>query len=63
MVLPERTGPIADVLYSAAGNSADEHWYRRGVIAYSFEVGVDRFDAGEHDRVGCVGWPVTPACA
>ena len=34
-ILPERTGPIADVLYSAAGNSADEHWYNRGVIAYS----------------------------
>ena len=42
-ILPERTGPIADVLYSAAGNSADEHWYRRGVIAYSFETGADRF--------------------
>ena len=41
-ILPERTGPIADVLYSAAGNSADEHWYNRGVIAYSFEVGADR---------------------
>ena len=38
-ILPERTGPIADVLYSAAGNSADEHWYNRGVIAYSFETG------------------------
>ena len=24
VILPERTGPIADVLYSAAGNSADE---------------------------------------
>ena len=43
VILPERTGPIADVLYSAAGNSADEHWYRRGVIAYSFETGADRF--------------------
>ncbi len=42
-ILPERTGPIADVLYSAGGNSADEHWYNRGVIAYSFEVGADRF--------------------
>ena len=42
-ILPERTGPIADVLYSAAGNSADEHWYSRGVIAYSFETGADRF--------------------
>jgi hypothetical protein len=42
-ILPERTGPIADVLYSAAGNSADEHWYKRGVIAYSFETGADRY--------------------
>jgi hypothetical protein len=43
VILPERTGPISDVLYSAAGNSADEHWYERGVIAYSFETGADRF--------------------
>jgi Zinc carboxypeptidase len=42
-ILPERTGPISDVLYSAAGNSADEHWYNRDVIAYSFETGADRF--------------------
>ncbi len=42
VILPARTGPIADVLYSAAGNSADDHWYRRGVIAYSFETGADR---------------------
>ncbi len=46
-ILPERTGPIADVLYSAAGNSADEHWYNRDVIAYSFETGADRFGAIE----------------
>jgi hypothetical protein len=43
VILPERTGPIADVLYSAAGNSADEHWYERDVIAYSFETGADLF--------------------
>ncbi|HMQ32238.1 MAG TPA: M14 family zinc carboxypeptidase [Chloroflexaceae bacterium] len=43
VVLPERTGPIADVLYSAAGNSADDHWYRKDIIAYSFEAGADRF--------------------
>jgi Zinc carboxypeptidase/Chitobiase/beta-hexosaminidase C-terminal domain len=43
VILPERTGPIADVLYSAAGNSADEHWYNRGTIAYSFETGADLF--------------------
>ena len=27
-ILPQRTGPIADALYSAAGNSADEQYYR-----------------------------------
>ncbi len=43
VVLPERTGPVADVLYSAAGNSADDHWYRKDIIAYSFEAGADRF--------------------
>jgi hypothetical protein len=43
VILPERTGPVADVLYSAAGNSADEHWYNRGAIAYSFETGADRY--------------------
>jgi len=42
-ILPERTGPVADVLYSAAGNSADEHWYERDVVAYSFETGADRY--------------------
>ncbi len=43
VILPQRTGPIADVLYSAGGNSADEHWYERGTIAYSFETGADRY--------------------
>ena len=43
VILPERTGPIADVLYSAAGNSADDQWYRKGIISYSFETGADRF--------------------
>ena len=33
VILPERTGPIADVLYSAAGNSADDQWYRKGIIS------------------------------
>ena len=42
-VIPaQRTGPVADVLYSAAGNSADDYFYRKGIIAYSFEVGADR---------------------
>ena len=43
VVLPERTGPVADVLYSAAGSSADQQWYGKGIIAYSFETGSDRF--------------------
>jgi hypothetical protein len=43
VIPPDRTGPIADVLYSAAGNSADDQWYRRGIIAYSFEAGAERF--------------------
>ena len=43
VILPSRTGPVADVLYSAAGNSADEQWYRRNIIAYSFETGADLF--------------------
>ncbi len=50
-ILPERTGPIADVLYSAAGNSADEHWYNRGVIAYSFETGADRYFANHNGTI------------
>jgi zinc carboxypeptidase/chitobiase/beta-hexosaminidase-like protein len=42
VIMPNRTGPIADVLYSAAGNSADDQYYRRGIIAYSFEAGAQR---------------------
>ncbi len=38
-VTPARTGPIADVLYSAAGNSADMLWYDFGIYGFSFEVG------------------------
>jgi hypothetical protein len=38
---PGRTGPVVDVLYSAAGNSADEHWYSKGIYAWDFEVGAD----------------------
>ena len=45
VILPSRTGPVADVLYSAAGNSADEQWYRRDIIAYSFETGADLFSS------------------
>ena len=42
-MLPARTGPVADVLYSAAGNSADEAYYTHDIIGYDFEIGVDRF--------------------
>ena len=38
-VTPARTGPIADVLYSAAGNSGDRLWYVNGIYAWNFEVG------------------------
>ncbi|GAA4189246.1 M14 family zinc carboxypeptidase [Streptosporangium oxazolinicum] len=43
-IWPGRTGPVPDVLYSAAGNSADEHWYNRGIIGWDFEVGADVYD-------------------
>ncbi|MFB8385742.1 M14 family zinc carboxypeptidase [Microbacterium sp. NPDC055910] len=37
-VTPARTGPIVDVLYSAAGNSGDMFWYKYGIYAWNFEV-------------------------
>ena len=43
VVTPARTGPVIDVLYSAAGNSADEHWYNRGIFGWDFEVGTTAF--------------------
>ncbi|GAA1088558.1 M14 family metallopeptidase [Nocardiopsis metallicus] len=39
VVTPARTGPIIDVLYSAAGNSGDHLWYENGVFAWNFELG------------------------
>ena len=39
VVTPARTGPIADVLYSAAGNSGDHLWYGEDLYAWNFEVG------------------------
>jgi LysM repeat protein len=41
-VLPQQTGPVADVLYSAAGNSADEAYYNHGIIGYDFEIGASK---------------------
>ncbi len=38
-VTPARTGPVQDVLYSAAGNSGDQLWYRNHIYAWDFEVG------------------------
>ncbi|WP_169947980.1 M14 family metallopeptidase [Microbispora sp. H11081] len=43
-IWPGRTGPVVDVLYSAAGNSADEFWYNKGIIGWDFEVGADIYD-------------------
>jgi hypothetical protein len=54
-ILPERTGPVSDVLYSAGGNSADEHWYNRDVIAYSFETGADRYVDTELEVASAAG--------
>jgi len=42
---PAQTGPVADVLYSAAGNSADELYYEDGIYAWDFEVGNDIWNA------------------
>ncbi|BBH71612.1 hypothetical protein ACTI_82970 [Actinoplanes sp. OR16] len=42
---PSYTGPVADVLYSAAGNSADHLYYDLGITAWNFEVGNDLWNA------------------
>ncbi len=54
-IWPGRTGPVIDVLYSAAGNSADEHWYEEGIYAWNFEVGADLWDP-ERGRWQAVGF-------
>ncbi|SDK60370.1 Zinc carboxypeptidase [Nonomuraea maritima] len=41
VIWPQQTGPVTDVLYSAAGNSADELWYDHGIYGWDFEVGAD----------------------
>lgn len=51
VILPSRTGPIADVLYSAAGNSADDQYYRKGIISYSFEAGAQRMFFDDQNRL------------
>jgi hypothetical protein len=42
-ILPAQTGPVNDVLYSAAGNSADEAFYNHGIIGYDFEIGASHY--------------------
>jgi len=51
---PAQTGPVADVLYSAAGNSADHLYYEKGIFAWNFEVGNDRWNptTGRWEGVG-----------
>jgi Zinc carboxypeptidase/Chitobiase/beta-hexosaminidase C-terminal domain len=55
VILPSRTGPIPDVLYSAAGNSADHLWYEKGIYAWNFEVGADLWNK-ETERWELVGF-------
>jgi hypothetical protein len=51
-VWPGRTGPVADVLYSAAGNSADEQYYTKGIYAWNFEVGSPLWNGTNWQAVG-----------
>ena len=44
-ILPQQTGPVVDVLYSAAGNSADEAYYSNGIIGFDFEIGAQHFNS------------------
>ena len=45
MTWPSNTGPVVDVLYSAAGNSGDHLFYEHDIYAWDFEVGNDLWDA------------------
>ncbi|GIF46147.1 zinc carboxypeptidase [Asanoa ferruginea] len=49
---PSYTGPVADVLYSAAGNSADQLYYELGILAWDFEVGNDLWNAATQEWEG-----------
>ncbi|MFO7275008.1 MAG: M14 family zinc carboxypeptidase [Bacillota bacterium] len=58
VILPGQTGPVIDVLYSAAGNSADHFWYRHRVFGWDFEVGAYRFEGGRWRSQGFQpAWP------
>ncbi|MDQ0273777.1 M28 family peptidase [Cytobacillus purgationiresistens] len=52
VILPARTGPIPDVLYSAGGNSADYLWYEKGIYAWNFEVGAPLWQGNRWVSVG-----------
>ncbi len=54
-VTPARTGPIADVLYSAAGNSGDMAWYDFGIFGFSFETGTS-FQPSFASGAGSEAW-------
>jgi hypothetical protein len=43
-IQPGQTGAVVDVLYSAAGNTADDEYYNYGIIGWDFEVGADIFN-------------------
>lgn len=49
---PSQTGPVADVLYSAAGNSADQLYYELGIFAWDFEVGNDLWNPATNQWEG-----------
>ena len=49
---PVFTGPLTDVLYSAAGNSADQLYYEQGIFAWDFEVGSFLWNAGTQEWEG-----------
>ena len=49
---PSNTGPVADVLYSAAGNSADHLYYEQGIFAWDFEVGNDIWNEATQEWEG-----------
>ncbi len=52
VIRPTRTGPIPDVLYSAAGNSADYLWYEKGIYSWNFEVGAQLWNGRQWVSVG-----------
>lgn len=52
VIRPTRTGPIPDVLYSAAGNSADYLWYEKGIYTWNFEVGAQLWNGRQWVSVG-----------